>query len=355
MSSNNFSRGDFINLGIASGISSFNTNLFAEQTTSSSPKTVSHKGLLYYYHPDFLKHDTGRHHPERPERLQSINLVLKEMIDNKTLQQFTPTQSKLKNVLLCHGKDYIDSVLEDIKKGKPRLSTGDTSISGLPSLNAALLAVGAGTQAVDAIMQGKHKRAFVACRPPGHHACPNKGMGFCIFNNIGIAARYAQKNYGLERVLIIDWDVHHGNGTQDIFYDDPSVFFFSSHQWPQYPGTGAEKETGSGKAIGTTMNRTFPANSGRKEVYGAMKNDLVPAMEKFKPEMIFISAGFDSRVNDPLGRFNLTDKDFADMTQLCVDMANKHCEGRILSMLEGGYNLEGLALATRAHVEALAL
>ncbi len=179
-------------------------------------------------------------------------------------------------------------------------------------------------------------------------------MGFCLFNNIAVAARYAQSKHGLERVAIVDWDVHHGNGTQDIFYADPTVLFFSTHQSPWYPGTGAANETGHGAAEGTTINRPFPAGSGRKEIYEAFRNDLFKAATAFKPDLVMISAGFDSRSGDPLGDFTLLDEDFADLTKLMRDVAEASAGGRVVSVLEGGYALEGLASATESHLRALA-
>jgi acetoin utilization deacetylase AcuC-like enzyme len=169
-----------------------------------------------------------------------------------------------------------------------------------------------------------------------------------------LAARYAQRRHGLERILIVDWDVHHGNGTQDIFYDDPSVFFFSTHQWPLYPGSGRADETGEGAGVGTTMNFPFPAGAGRREILGAVQDSLAPAMERFRPDLAVISAGFDSRVGDPLGRFTLTDRDFADLTRAVMETAGRWAGGRVVSVLEGGYNLDGLARAAAAHVGALA-
>ena len=178
-------------------------------------------------------------------------------------------------------------------------------------------------------------------------------MGFCSFNNVAVAVRHAQAVHGAGKVLIVDWDVHHGNGTQDIFYEDETVFFFSTHQAPWYPGTGAREETGAGKGQGTVLNRPFPAGSGRKEIVGAFEDELVSAANRFKPDLVMISAGFDSRIEDPLGHFRLTDEDFANLTKVMLDVAAEHAEGRLVSMLEGGYNLKGLAKAVEAHCRAL--
>jgi acetoin utilization deacetylase AcuC-like enzyme len=217
----------------------------------------------------------------------------------------------------------------------------------------ALEAAGGVLNAVDMVAGGKVKNAFCAVRPPGHHATAVRGMGFCVFNNVAVAARYAQKKHGLARVLIADWDVHHGNGTQDIFYNDGSVFFFSTHQSPWYPGTGAAGETGEGSGKGATMNCPFPAGSGRAEVLGVFRERLMPAMDSFRPELVVISAGFDSRAGDPLGQFRLTDEDFADLTRMLMDVADKHAGGRVVSVLEGGYSLTGLAAGVAAHVKTL--
>jgi acetoin utilization deacetylase AcuC-like enzyme len=243
-------------------------------------------------------------------------------------------------------------VKREVTAGFGDLSTGDTAICGA-SLEVALHAAGAVLNAVDAVVARQADNAFCIVRPPGHHATPDRGMGFCIFNNIAIGARYAQRKHGVERVLIADWDVHHGNGTQDIFYDDGSVFFFSTHQYPWYPGTGSADETGYADGEGKTLNCPFPAGAGRKEIVGAFRDRLVPAAAEFKPDLVLVSAGFDSRAGDPLGHFFLSDSDFAELTTNMLEIADRYAEGRLVSVLEGGYNLEGLACAARAHAQAL--
>jgi acetoin utilization deacetylase AcuC-like enzyme len=220
-------------------------------------------------------------------------------------------------------------------------------------LDIALEAAGGVMNAVDAVLERRAKNAFCAVRPPGHHASAVRGMGFCVFNNIAVAARYAQRKHGIGNILIADWDVHHGNGTQDIFYNDGSVFFFSTHQSPWYPGTGARDETGEGPGRGTTLNCPLPAGSGRTDIVGAFREPLVRAMDDFKPELVLISAGFDSRLGDPLGQFRLTDEDFADLTRMLMDIADEHADGRMVSVLEGGYSLDGLAAGVSAHVTTL--
>jgi acetoin utilization deacetylase AcuC-like enzyme len=294
------------------------------------------------------EHHTGARHPERPERFDAAL----DALEGLALHPIEPRVATEDEISLCHGLQYIRLVEREILNGFHELSTGDTIISAR-SLDAALRATGATLNAVDAVFNKQVRNAFCIVRPPGHHATPTKGMGFCIFNNIAIAARYAQRKYGVERVLIADWDVHHGNGTQDIFYTDGTVFFFSTHQYPWYPGTGAPEETGEGAGAGMTMNCPFPAGSGRREILGAFEQMLAPAAKKVKPELVLISAGFDSRIDDPLGNFLLTDADFADLTRLMLEIANQSAGGRVVSVLEGGYNLTGLASAVRSHVQAL--
>jgi acetoin utilization deacetylase AcuC-like enzyme len=252
-----------------------------------------------------------------------------------------------------HTPDYLRIVAEDVADGLVVLSTGDTAIKGEATLDAARRAAGGLLLAVDAVCTGRVENAFAVVRPPGHHATPSKGMGFCLFNNVALAARHAQTNHGLERVLIVDWDVHHGNGTQETFYEDASVLFFDTHQSPLYPGSGHADETGRGAGEGFTINCPFPAGAGRREIVGAFRDQLVPAADRFRPQIVLVSAGFDSRVGDPLGRFTLTDADFAELTGIIREIADRHAGGRIVSTLEGGYALAGLASAAAAHVTAL--
>lgn len=256
-------------------------------------------------------------------------------------------------VALVHTRQYIALVDREVAQNRRQLSTGDTAINR-HSAEAARLAAGLALSAVDSVFQQDVNNAFCVTRPPGHHASSAIGMGFCLFNTVAIAARYAQAKYRAERVLIADWDVHHGNGTQDVFYEDSTVLFFSTHQSPWYPGTGAAWERGAGAGEGTTINCPFPAAAGREQIVDAFREVLLPAAEAFRPDLILLSAGFDSRIGDPLGLFRLTDDDFVELTGLMTDLAGRCCGGRLVSALEGGYNLDGLAKACAAHVGALA-
>ena len=299
-----------------------------------------------------LAHRTPHGHPERTERFEAIKRALKESglagrMATAPLSDVGPEDLKL-----CHSPEYIRLVEREIGSGARTLSTGDTHV-GSGSLGAARAAAGAVVAAVDAVVDGPATQAFCALRPPGHHARPNQGMGFCIFNNVAVGARHAVRRRGLERILIADWDVHHGNGTQDIFYEDPAVLFFSTHQSPWYPGTGMASETGAGAGRNTTINCPFPAQSGREEILGVFRDHLIPAADAFRPDLVMISAGFDSRLGDPLGQFRLADSDFSEMTSLLQEVADKHSQGRLVSVLEGGYSLSGLVAAVTAHVEAL--
>jgi acetoin utilization deacetylase AcuC-like enzyme len=317
--------------------------------SSKSPRT----GLLL--DGVFREHDTGAGHPESPDRYKAYKAITAALEKADLVSQTVPVAQQPatdEDVLLCHTRTYLETAKRDVTSGRDDLTTGDTAISPR-SLDVALRAVRGVMNAVDSVMTGKVRNAFCAVRPPGHHARPAQGMGFCLFNNIAIGARHAQKKHGAEKVLIVDWDVHHGNGTQDIFYEDGSVLFCSTHQSPWYPFTGSAEETGDGKGKHCTMNFPLAEGAGVKEIGGAILDRLLPAASKFKPDLVMISAGFDSRLGDPLGRFQLTDADFVALTKHLMSFADSYCEGRVVSVLEGGYNLGGLASAVKAHVAAL--
>ena len=300
----------------------------------------------------FTKHDPGAGHPESPARSTAVTRALAASKFADRLVELSPRAAADQEIVRCHTAEYIAIARRDIESGATQLSTGDTAVCR-ESLAAAQAAAGGACVAVDAVCGGQAANAFCVVRPPGHHATPSRGMGFCIFNSVAVAARYAQHQHKVEKVLIVDWDVHHGNGTQDIFYEDPSVFFFSTHQSPWYPGTGPRDETGGGKGLGTTLNRPFPAGTDRKKLLPAWSEELRQAADRFRPQLVLVSAGFDSRLGDPLGRFRLTDEDFARLTDIVVDIARRHAAGRLVSVLEGGYNLDGLARAAVSHVGRL--
>jgi acetoin utilization deacetylase AcuC-like enzyme len=299
------------------------------------------------------EHSTGPGHPEQIARWDAAVQGVNAGANGSSLSSAAPRAATLDELALCHTPEYIRTVQRDVETRRSTLSTGDTDISPR-SFDAALHAVGVCLNAVDLVVGNAASNAFCIVRPPGHHARPNQGMGFCLFNNIAIAARYAQRRYGLDRVAIADWDVHHGNGTQDIFYTDRSVFFFSTHQSPWYPGTGDLEETGAGAGKGTTLNCPFPAGSGRDQIFCAFRGKLAPLMDAFRPDLVLVSAGFDSRLGDPLGLFRLTDGDFSELTTVMLEIADKHAGGRLISVLEGGYNLDGLTSAVSAHSHVLA-
>jgi acetoin utilization deacetylase AcuC-like enzyme len=303
------------------------------------------------FDPIVRRHDTGPGHPERPARVSAVFDYLRYTGLLDSLDQLDVRQASDDDLALVHTRPYIELVKREVEQRREQLSTGDTVISEA-SLESARAAAGCALSATDAVLSRRVQNAFCLVRPPGHHADSRRGMGFCLFNNVAIAARHAQRRHRVERVLIVDWDVHHGNGTQAIFYRDPSVLFFSTHQSPWYPGTGAAEETGAGDAQGLTINCPFPAGSGRAEILAAFRDRLFPAAVKFAPELVLISAGFDSRIDDPLGQFKLEDRDFAELTTMLLELAPT-AQGRIVSVLEGGYNLQGLASACHAHVTSL--
>jgi acetoin utilization deacetylase AcuC-like enzyme len=303
--------------------------------------------------PRVKQHDGGPAFPEQPARFSAVLNRLEWSGLARDLVRLRDRVAGDDELALVHTREYIALVEREIAQSRGQLSTGDTPIN-THSSEAARRAAGGALSAVDAVCSGEIDNAFCVVRPPGHHASATRGMGFCLFNTIAIAARYAQQKHGAERILIADWDVHHGNGTQDIFYQDGSVLFFSTHQSPWYPGTGDVTETGEGAGAGKTINCPFPAGTGGARIQSAFRDRLLAATEEFRPDLVLISAGFDSRIGDPLGRFLLTDTDFQELTALMLGVAEKYCRGRLVSVLEGGYNLQGLALAAEAHVRALA-
>ena len=306
------------------------------------------------HHPIYEKHDTGFGHPETPDRYRVIIDAIKgDAKLEKNLVEITPDKAPQGLIQAAHTKEHFRRVENAFADGLDRLDA-DTTIS-MKSFDASLYAAGGAITAVDAVMEGETKNAFVAVRPPGHHATAERAMGFCLFNNVAVAARYAQNKYKeIERVVIIDWDVHHGNGTQGIFYSDPSVYFFSMHQYPWYPGTGSRGETGQGKGLGTTLNLPMRAFSPSKDQLSAFDGAVHEISSKLKPDMIFISAGFDAHRTDPLGQLMLEDPDYVSMTRTVMQWADETCGGRVVSCLEGGYNLETLGQTVRTHVAQLA-
>jgi acetoin utilization deacetylase AcuC-like enzyme len=307
---------------------------------------------LLYTDPLFLKHETGNH-PERPDRLRSITARLKKSgLDQRcTAGTYKPLSEE--EVAKVHAPMQVLRAKQVAQHGGGHLDA-DTVLSA-ESFDVALAAAGACAAAVDAVIKGPDRRAVCLVRPPGHHATPTHSMGFCLFNNIALAAHRARAAHELARVLIVDWDVHHGNGTQDIFYEDPSVMFFSIHRYGHgfYPGTGAASETGRGKGLGHIMNAPIRFGTSRKDYHAHFTHTLEKAADKIKPELVLISAGFDAHARDPIGSLGLEVEDFATLTRQVIDVAKTHAQGRLVSCLEGGYDLSALAESVEAHVREL--
>jgi len=310
-----------------------------------------HKRTGFLYHPDYLKHDTGYGHPECSQRLVAILEAVRNSDIWNDLILIEPTPATIDQIKYIHDSRYVEAVKQMCDSGGGYIDY-DTTISA-ESFNVALLAAGAVLRGIDATIAGDIDNAFALVRPPGHHATPQIGMGFCIFNNVAIAARYIQREHNLPKILIIDWDLHHGNGTQDAFYDDPTVLYFSIHQSPFYPGTGRFNETGAGAGVEFTLN--FPVRTGSQpENYVEIfEQQLKPAALEFQPDFILISAGFDAHQLDPLGGIGMTEEGFGELTDIACEIANATCNGRLVSVLEGGYSLDGLSKSVVIHLKYL--
>ncbi|WP_417850117.1 histone deacetylase [Thalassoglobus sp.] len=299
---------------------------------------------------EFEKHQTGQH-PENPHRIH----VLREMLDSfpkhERLKFAEVEQAEKQAITAVHPLDHLQNVQNVARAGGGRLDA-DTVVSP-DSYRVATLAAGTVCKAVQLVLTGKDSQALCLIRPPGHHAVPEHAMGFCLFNNVAIAARYAQQECDVSKILIIDWDVHHGNGTQDVFYDDETVTFFSIHRFPFYPGSGDSDETGRGKGLGKTFNEPVTFGTSRKAYLDRFEKTLTKAAEVSKPELILLSAGFDAHRLDPIGSLGLETEDFATLTNMVLDVAQTHSQGRLVSMLEGGYHPEALAASVKVHLQEL--
>ena len=303
---------------------------------------------LLLTHPAFLEHETPPGHPERADRLRAVNQVLARE-SYARLERGEAPIGDLDLVTLCHNEHYVEELRHIAPASGIAYIDGDTSMSP-GTWEAVMRGVGGAVAATDAVMSGTHHNAFVAVRPPGHHAEINKSMGFCFFDNVAIAARHAQRKYGIARAAIVDFDVHHGNGTQDIFWADPTVMYCSTHQMPLFPGTGAASERGEHDTI---VNAPLASEDGGAKFRAAFENVILPQLRKFSPELIIISAGFDGHFRDPLASLNLKAEDFGWVTNQLMDVADATAGGRLVSVLEGGYDLQGLQESVAAHVTAL--
>jgi acetoin utilization deacetylase AcuC-like enzyme len=300
-------------------------------------------------HPACLAHDTGPGHPERIDRLRAV-LQAVDAADIPGLIREEAPRASADQLAAVHTRAHVDALLSlQVPQGEHAALDADTVLSS-GSVEAALRAAGAVVHAVDMVVEGKARAAFAAVRPPGHHAEPDRAMGFCLFNSVAVAAQHARQSHGLARIAVADFDVHHGNGTQAAFWDDEALFFASSHQSPLYPGSGARHERGSGRNI---ANAPLAPGSGGSEFRKAWSRDLLPAIDAFAPDLLLVSAGFDAHASDPLAQMRLHADDYAWLTRELVALADRHCQGRIVSTLEGGYDLAALAECAVAHLRAL--
>lgn len=327
-------------------------NVSTNQIMEKQNQTQQTSKTGFVYDDIYLEHITTENHPEKPQRLTAIIERLQSTGLYSKLIQITPSPVGTEWLTKVHSPEYIERAKSSCEQGAGYLDSSDNPISP-KSYESALMAAGGVLSAIDAVMEGKVTNAFCAVRPPGHHAIKDRAMGFCMFNNVAIGVKYIQQKYNLPKVLIVDWDVHHGNGTQAMFYDDPNVLYFSTHQYPFYPGTGSEAEKGSGKGTNLNINVPLPAGSGDAVYLSVFEDILKPAAFSFSPDFVIISAGFDAHKDDLLGGMKVTEEGFEQLTQIVKDIADKCCEGRLVSVLEGGYNLDGLAASVEAHIRVL--
>jgi acetoin utilization deacetylase AcuC-like enzyme len=307
----------------------------------------------YLYDPVYMQHKTGWGHPEKPERLKAIHDAVRAAPYFKDLVMIKPSMPDMKYIEAIHSKAYIQRVRKEIEDdGISYLDSMDTGVSG-DSYDVALQAVGGSLSMCDAVMEGNARNGFCAIRPPGHHAEWDYAAGFCIFNNIAISARYLQSEYAVSKIAIVDWDVHHGNGTQHSFESDSSIFYISLHQFPHYPGTGSTSENGAGSGKGYTLNIPMRAGSGDTEYTSAFQNTIIPALHEFKPELVLISAGFDAHRHDPLSSIMLSSESFGLFTKMLMGVAGTYSQGRVIAFLEGGYDLSSLAESVVQMMDAL--
>ena len=306
----------------------------------------------FVYDERFLDHDAGPHHPERPERLERTIDHLRGEAWFGRLRPLPATPCDRVWLESVHSGELVDRAREACHQGQSFLDVADVGICR-DSYDIARLAAGAALGLADAVAEGEIDNGFALCRPPGHHAEHNVALGFCLFNNVAIAARYLKRRHGVDKILILDWDVHHGNGTQHTFESDPSVLFVSTHQYPYYPGTGAVSEDGEGRGRGATLNCPMPAGAGDREYERAFTERILPKIEAFAPEVVIVSAGFDAHAADPLAHIMLSTEFFAWMTERVLEVADQHAGGRLVSLLEGGYNTDVLPLCVATHLELL--
>jgi acetoin utilization deacetylase AcuC-like enzyme len=312
--------------------------------------------IAFIYSDEYQKHQNGSYHsaafhPESPERVAAVEQRIRQSGLLSDLVRFDPVEATVEQLAAVHERDYVLGLERVCADGPARLDY-DTGV--VPeSFRVASLAAGGACLAVDKVMSGEVSAAFCAVRPPGHHAERTGAMGFCLFNNVAVAAEHARRAHGLERVAIIDWDVHHGNGTQHTFERDPGVFYLSIHQFPHYPGTGAASERGEGEGEGATLNAPMEAGTGDREWIAAVEGPFTKAMDEFKPQLVLVSAGFDAHLEDPLSSTRVTETGYTRLTEIVKDWAVRHANGRLVSLLEGGYNLDALGRSVEAHLKAL--